>query len=422
MAYHTTVSPLHAFPIRFSSGQFSLGPNPEILKPLMCTSLSSCERTSLKQVSKKKRKKERQPAPTRCGEAMIPFGHNTGTDRGRGGSIDPNLLLELASAQASVSNRLESDLRLRQAILASRATQQSIAPAHIGDGLSRVNTAAAFGQARTTLPSAAMPHSGIKPQAAGLELLRAISLTTPTRPASLFPAPQDMSMMNMIMGRSDILRGNVLPSPARLNDIAANALRVASLHPTEGMMNVQRHGPLSQRLNAVEALRVASLRAGSTGHGTVGSSLADRLDTNAANTLGIAAIPQDERITSRADVTASLIPGRDVRSTREGGRVYIDDIGELDVLCGRGGKSNHHSGNKKYRQVISEMKMMYRQTEAKALKTDLSRAIVDHVCSYGGRFVRKDERAGRYYLLSKSEARKKTSQALRETKELKWTA
>jgi len=109
-------------------------------------------------------------------------------------------------------------------------------------------------------------------------------------------------------------------------------------------------------------------------------------------------------------------------SSRKGAtRLYVDDIREWDVLCGRGGRSNHHPGNKRYRNVVSEMKAMYRTTEAKTVKTDLSRAIVEHVCNYGGRFIKKDESMGRYYLLTKAEARKKTSQALRETKELKWT-
>lgn len=102
-------------------------------------------------------------------------------------------------------------------------------------------------------------------------------------------------------------------------------------------------------------------------------------------------------------------------------RLYVDQIQEGDVLCGRGGRSNHHPGNKRYRLVVSEMKAMYRTTDAKNLKTDLSRAIVEHVCNYGGRFVKKDEKQGKYYLLTKAEARRKTSQALRETKELKWT-
>jgi hypothetical protein len=101
--------------------------------------------------------------------------------------------------------------------------------------------------------------------------------------------------------------------------------------------------------------------------------------------------------------------------------MYIDTIQEWDVLCGRGGRSNHHPGNKRYRHVVSEMKMMYRRSEAKAIKTDLSRAIVEHCCNYGGRFIKHDSKSGRYYVLTKAEARKKTSQALRETKALKWT-
>ena len=98
-----------------------------------------------------------------------------------------------------------------------------------------------------------------------------------------------------------------------------------------------------------------------------------------------------------------------------------DDIRNWDVLCGRGGKSNHHPGNKRYRQVVSEMKNKYRGTSAKTDKTALSRAIVDYVNAYGGRFVKRVGKNGKWILLTKAEARKKTSQALRETKELKWT-
>ena len=85
------------------------------------------------------------------------------------------------------------------------------------------------------------------------------------------------------------------------------------------------------------------------------------------------------------------------------------------------GKSNHHAGNKRYRQVVSEMKRTYQSTGAKTAKTDLSRAIVEHVVAYGGRFIKREDANGRYFLLTKAQARRKTSQALRETKELKWT-
>merc|ERR1712032_421923 len=112
-----------------------------------------------------------------------------------------------------------------------------------------------------------------------------------------------------------------------------------------------------------------------------------------------------------------------IKRKRDGGRhrIYIDQPTDLDVLCGRGGRSNHHTGNKRYRQVISDMKMTYKNTDKKLQKTDLSCTVVDHVCKYGGRFVKKEEDSGRYFLLTRAEARRKTSQALRENKDIKWT-
>jgi hypothetical protein len=104
-----------------------------------------------------------------------------------------------------------------------------------------------------------------------------------------------------------------------------------------------------------------------------------------------------------------------------GKRQYIDDAAKADVLCGRGGRSNHHPGNKRYRQVVSEMKASYRSIGSKSAKTDLSRAIVDHVYKYGGRFLKTELGTGKYYILTPAEARKKTSQALREAKDVKWT-
>ena len=137
--------------------------------------------------------------------------------------------------------------------------------------------------------------------------------------------------------------------------------------------------------------------------------------------------PQEPAIFSSSDTVSSsdsTITEDPEESRRKANqpRKYIDAIGENDVLCGRGGRSNHHIGNKRYRQVVGRMKCAYQSCPAKALKTDLSRAIVDHCCSYGARFVKLDEEYGQYYILSRSEARKKTSQALRESKVIKWTA
>jgi len=102
-------------------------------------------------------------------------------------------------------------------------------------------------------------------------------------------------------------------------------------------------------------------------------------------------------------------------------RMYIDEVRPTDILCGRGGRSNHHPGNKRYRQIVGNIKFAYQHCPAKTLKTDLSRAIVENCYSGGARFIKQDSKDGRFYVLSKAEARKKTSQALRETKALKWT-
>jgi hypothetical protein len=133
--------------------------------------------------------------------------------------------------------------------------------------------------------------------------------------------------------------------------------------------------------------------------------------------LETASIPS----TSSPSGRAADRPSMDTLPRDSRGLLFVDSILEADVLCGRGGLSNHHPGNKRFRRVVSEMKRTYRSTETKNNKTSLSRAIVDHVCNYGGRFIKKDAKSGRYHVLTKADARKKTSQALRETKELKWT-
>lgn len=97
---------------------------------------------------------------------------------------------------------------------------------------------------------------------------------------------------------------------------------------------------------------------------------------------------------------------------------YSPSLISLNFIA-TGGKANHHLGNKLYRKLVNGMKEKYRNTEDKDEKTDMSRSIVDQVCGYGGRFVKKDSASSRYYVLSTSEARIKTSQALRENRDTK---
>jgi hypothetical protein len=103
---------------------------------------------------------------------------------------------------------------------------------------------------------------------------------------------------------------------------------------------------------------------------------------------------------------------------------YVDkvDIKNLDILSERGGKGNHHPGNDKYLKIVSENESTYKVAATKA-KTEIAKFIVTQVEGYGGRFLKKDgaDKDGRYFVMTEKEARKKTSQALRDEKKRKRT-
>lgn len=90
---------------------------------------------------------------------------------------------------------------------------------------------------------------------------------------------------------------------------------------------------------------------------------------------------------------------------------YTDD----DVLMGRGGKSNHHKGNMKYRAEIERLQVDYKKTDDKDEKTSIAAQLVARVQSYGGNFLEKDGNG--WYVIDDVVARRKVSQALREDKD-----
>merc|ERR1712137_1071818 len=91
---------------------------------------------------------------------------------------------------------------------------------------------------------------------------------------------------------------------------------------------------------------------------------------------------------------------------------YVEPT-DLDCLLGRGGKSNHHPGNKKYRTEVLSLQEWYK-TSSKNEKTDLSQLLVDRVQSYGGKFLKMEKDSARWYIVTNIVARRKCSQALRE--------
>ena len=86
-----------------------------------------------------------------------------------------------------------------------------------------------------------------------------------------------------------------------------------------------------------------------------------------------------------------------------------------DVLCGRGGLTNHHPGNAWYRRLVRSNRPLYRASP-KHTKLLVSKAIVHHVQSQNppGRFLECHKKTGLWFPVAYKRAVDKTSQALRE--------
>lgn len=90
----------------------------------------------------------------------------------------------------------------------------------------------------------------------------------------------------------------------------------------------------------------------------------------------------------------------------------ITRVLDCDVLCGRGGETNHHSGNVKYRSLVKKYQPLYIMSKRRD-KPQIASKIVRLVRHTGGRFLRKDK-SNIWRDVGNTKAREKTSQALRE--------
>eukprot|EP00980_Cylindrotheca_fusiformis_P016639 scaffold4979_cov73-Cylindrotheca_fusiformis.AAC.11 len=91
-------------------------------------------------------------------------------------------------------------------------------------------------------------------------------------------------------------------------------------------------------------------------------------------------------------------------------RTYVT-VKDTDVLLGRGGKSNHHEGNKGYRNLILGLQPKYKLLEREE-KTKMSERVVDWVYKNNGRFLKQEgSRGSPWYVVTKETARLKVSQA-----------
>jgi len=86
-----------------------------------------------------------------------------------------------------------------------------------------------------------------------------------------------------------------------------------------------------------------------------------------------------------------------------------------DVLCGRGGGTNIHPGNERFRFLVNSKKRPYLKSK-KRDKPEIAREIVSTIRNLtpSGRFLQKNEVSGDWDDIGDLNAQKKTSQALRE--------
>jgi hypothetical protein len=93
-------------------------------------------------------------------------------------------------------------------------------------------------------------------------------------------------------------------------------------------------------------------------------------------------------------------------------KAYVEPT-DRDVLLGRGGRTNHHVGNRTYleaKETIQERYMLASKND----KTSISQDLVDIITSRGGRFLKLDDEVNKWYPVPNIVARKKASQTLRE--------
>lgn len=100
-----------------------------------------------------------------------------------------------------------------------------------------------------------------------------------------------------------------------------------------------------------------------------------------------------------------------------GAVVARKDVGPQDVLCGRGGLTNHHVGNQHFRNLVTQHRTPYALAR-KRDKAAIAQSIVRIVQETGGRFLNKEAPMGAteevWIQVTDQKAVDKTKQALRE--------
>lgn len=105
------------------------------------------------------------------------------------------------------------------------------------------------------------------------------------------------------------------------------------------------------------------------------------------------------------DVTATSKQGPAARTEK----VLVPS--NLDVVCGRGGLSNNHIGNKRYLEEVVRLQGRYR-VASRLQKREIAKEVLNFV-KEGGRFLRKEEKSELWVPVDEQHTMEKITQALR---------
>lgn len=122
---------------------------------------------------------------------------------------------------------------------------------------------------------------------------------------------------------------------------------------------------------------------------------------------------RDENAHMPLCIVESRLDDCDASSTVAPSSIGLKFYEDNDVLCGRGGGTNVHSGNRYFRILINVNRRNY-LCARKNDKPGISRSIVRDIRKRKGRFLKKDAGSGLWFDIGDNAAREKTSQALRQ--------
>jgi hypothetical protein len=120
----------------------------------------------------------------------------------------------------------------------------------------------------------------------------------------------------------------------------------------------------------------------------------------------------NQNIGNHPPVTAATPALRFSPSEKEYIHIPHDEITDEDIYCGQEYRGSSHPGNVRFRDIVKAKQIVYRSFGSHhGKKTAMSTSILEEEVK--GRFIRMYP-DGEFYLLTKKEARKKVSQALRD--------